>query len=276
VLRISNTQCKNYIGKGAIMKKLGIVAIFIFVAGLLWSAEPNIMNGKIFLPGKEVRVTDGGRDIGSGCFMVYVPTDYNDSRNWPVIFYYHGAGETLSTQRFQTATGSKGFIIVAMEFVPPQYETMTQSQYLIHLKREQRSLEAARLYVSNRLKIDHEMMILAGVSKGGWLVGNMVDLNASPWAAVAIFCAGRQCVIPLSEGSVVRNKNIYIGTGQSDQNLKAAKQAADDYRRRHAIVTLDIYPGLGHAVDPNSPALRKWFIDAAKGSKKLEHISSTR
>jgi dienelactone hydrolase len=231
------------------------------------AVEPNTGESKLFLPGREVRIETDNKDVGGGCFLVYVPTDYNENRKWPLIVYYHGAGEPLSTQRFQTATDSKGFIIAAMEFGDAPEGTVTQGQYMAYIRREQRSVEAAKVYIARHLKMDRDKMLLAGVSRGGWLVTDMADLNASPWTGMAVFCAGRRGIIPQMAGGSVRGKNIYIGTGESDQNLEAAKKAADDYRRRAAKVTFDIYPGLGHAVDPNSPALRKWLNDIAKGQK---------
>jgi predicted esterase len=257
------------------MNKLIRAIIFILVAKSLSAAEPNGVGDKMFLPGQEVRVEAGSGDVGGGRFLVYVPTDYNESRNWPVIFYYHGAGESLSTQRFQIASGSKGFIIVAMEFCDAPEGSITRSQYMAYVRREQKSVEAARVYIARHLKIDRTKMLLVGVSRGGWLVADMADLNASPWTGMAIFCAGRRGIIPPTAGTGVRGKNIYIGTGESDQNLEAAKKAADVYRREGAKVTLDIYPGLGHAVDPNSPTLRKWLSDTAKGQKKSERVSKS-
>jgi poly(3-hydroxybutyrate) depolymerase len=249
------------------MKKLMTTVICLLAAESLWAAEPNSMARKTFWPGKEVRVKAASPDISGGDFLVYVPTDYNEARSWPVIFYYHGAGEELSTQRFQTATGSKGFIIAAMEFGDALEGTITKNRYIAYIRREQRSVTAANLYLFKHLKIDRDKMLLAGVSKGGWLVANMTDLNASPWAGIAIFCAGRQGIISPMAAVGVKGKNIYIGAGETDQNLTAAQKAAEDYKRQGAIVTLDIYPGLGHAVDPNSPMLRKWLDDVKEGKK---------
>jgi predicted peptidase len=245
------------------MGKLIRVVIWILVARSVLAADPNT----VFLPGQEVLVDANSKDAGGG-FMVYVPAEYNETQNWPVIFYYHGAGEQLSTQRFQTATGSKGFIIVAMEFGIAPKGTITQGQYTAYIQRELKSMGAARVYVAKHLKIDRERILLAGVSKGGWLVADMADLNPSPWAGIAIFCAGRHRFM---NPAGVRGKNIYIGTGETDQNLEAAKNAAEDYRRRGAKVVLDIYPGLGHAVDPNSQTLRKWLNDVRKEQRENNH-----
>lgn len=247
-----------------------------YIAGYVWCTllvcaamadDPNCADGA-FVPGRQVRIEAESKDVSGGCFMVYVPSDYEPRQNWPVIFYYRGAGEPLSTERFQTATGSKGYIIAAMEFQDIPKSAVTQSQYLAYLHRELRSIAAVRTHLSKHLKIDSQKLLLAGVSKGGWLVSDLVDLSTSPWAGIAIFCAGRHRIVSSAAPTGISGKPVYIGAGRTDPNLDAAKNAAEQYRRRGAKVTMDIYPELGHAVDPNSPALRQWLNDIGREQKE--------
>jgi hypothetical protein len=61
-------------------------------AGLLFAADrPNKTDEPEFVPGREVRVDVDNKHIGGDHFKVYIPCDYTDEHDWPVIFLYHGA-----------------------------------------------------------------------------------------------------------------------------------------------------------------------------------------
>lgn len=234
------------------------LAVIIWIAAVA-SAAPAEPNTAIpaFEPGKEVRL-NVGKMVGE--ILVYVPSDYNDDCNGPAIFYYHGQGGALSTQRLQTATGGKGFVIVSMEFAPTIAEQMTPAQYSAYLEQEIKNIAFVRHWLQGRLKIDPKMTILAGVSRGGWLVADIFNFRPRLAAAAVIMCAGhhnRRSEDTLS----FAGKYVYIGTGETDQNRTAARKAATYFENRDADVTFEVYSGLGHEINPRSAKLKNWFSD---------------
>ena len=208
-------------------------------------------------PGKEVRL-DAGKTTGE--ILVYVPSDYNDDCNWPVIFYYHGQGGRLSTQWLQTATGGKGFVIVSLEFVSTTSGNWNPIKYRVYIEQEIKNLAYVRHYLQGQLKIDPKMTVLAGLSRGGWLVANIFLIRPQLAAAAVITCAGYSDWLP-ENGSSLAGKYVYIGAGETDQNLKPAKKAKIYFENRRADVMFEIYGGLGHEIDPNAPKMKKWFSD---------------
>lgn len=244
-----------------------LLALCLLAAKQANASEPNVVDCNVFVPGQEVHVEVGDKHICGGGFQVYLPADYDASCPWPVIFYYHGAGEAPSTQRLQKATRSKGFIIVAMEFCDMPPGPVKLEQYIAYIHREQRSIGYVRASLEKCLNIDRNKMLLAGISKGGWLAADIAETNPAPWAGIAVFCAGRHPFLFPIPPMKIRGKDIYIGAGQTDQNLEAAKTAADEYSRAKAKVVLDVYPGLGHTIDPNSAALHQWLSDVTKDLK---------
>lgn len=213
-----------------------------------------------FTPGEEVRVDVKDKNIGGGYFRVYVPIDYNDVHDWPVIFYFHGAGTKPSTKLFRKNTDGKGFIIVGMENVQRIKGQMTRSQYINYLNRELSSVMAVKAYVSKYLKIDEKRLFITGKSMGGWLVSALAERSVKTWAGIAIFCAGRNSIVLRGSKTAMRGKPIYIGTGENDQNRPAAKKAAAYYRRLGAKVTFEVYKNLGHKADAKSKILHDWLL----------------
>jgi len=235
--------------------KLPFVLLILAIASAAL-AEPNAA-APAFEPGKEVRLNIG-KTVGE--ILVYVPSDYNDDCNWPAIFYYHGKGGSLSTGWLQIATGGKGFVIVSMEFAPTTSERMNPTQYRAYVEREIKNLAFTRHFLQGRLKIDPKMTVLAGVSRGGWLVADIFSIRPQLAAAAVITCAGFHNWLP-QEALPLTKKYVYIGAGQTDQNLEPAKKAKRYFENRGADVTFEIYLGLGHSINPNAPKMQKWFLD---------------
>jgi len=231
-----------------------LLILWIATIATIGKAEPNTTI-PAFEPGKEVRLNIG-KTVGE--ILVYVPADYNDDCNWPAVFYYHGKGGVLSTQWLQIATGGKGFVIVSMEFAPTTAEKMEPAQYQAYLEREIKNIAFTRHYLQGRLKIDPKMTILAGVSRGGWLVADIFSIRPRLGAAAAILCAGHHYWLS-EDASSLAGKYAYIGAGETDQNLATAKKAVRYFVNRNADVTFEVYGGLGHEINPNSPKLQNWF-----------------
>ena len=237
------------------MTRLAVI-ILIAAAASAASAGPKTVT-PAFEAGKEVRVNIGKP---AGEILIFVPSDYNDDCNWPVIFYYHGQGGELSTQWLQTATEGKGFIVVSMEFAPTTEEQMKPGQYEAYLERETKNLGAVRHWLQGQLKVDAKKTILAGVSRGGWIVADIFHTRPRLGAAAVIMCAGYHNWLPEDSLSLA-DKYVYVGTGEKDLNLTPAKRTARYFVNRKAEVTFEVYGGLGHEINPNAPKLLKWFSD---------------
>lgn len=221
----------------------------------------------IFVPGKEVRVNTDSEDMGGDHFLVYVPSDYNDDRDWPVIFFYHGASGRPTTELIRQTTAGKGFIIVGMGYTEGGGGQFTKGKYLNYLKRERKNVLNVKRYVSEHLKIDQQRLFIAGFSKGGWHTSAMLECSGKVWAGAVILAAGRgRIVISITTPATrkaIKGKPIYIGAGEKDTNLPSAKKAATYYERVGAKVTFEQYQGLGHDYDPGVGKLRDWLFESA-------------
>jgi poly(3-hydroxybutyrate) depolymerase len=236
------------------------------LAGLLLAGfKSEGINQSLFAPGEEVRVETDNEHIGGGHFLVYVPTDYTDQRDWPAIFYYHGMNGQTKTWPFKQITDGKGFIIVGMEYIQRGGVKRTRRQYVEYLKRERRSVLEVRRYLAEHLRIDEKRIFVTGNSKGGWHTSAMLETSARAWAGAVILAAGRHRVAKVLANKAgreaLRGKPIYIGVGQKDVNRRSAKGATRYYRRLGADVTFEMYKGAGHVFDfTKAKKLYDWLI----------------
>jgi predicted peptidase len=236
------------------------------IAGLLFAADmPERIADANFVPGGEARIEVNSKRVGIDHFMVYVPSDYNDNQDWPVIFFYPGQGGQPTTWPFKQITGGKSFVIIGMGYVPGSESPMTEGQYINYIKRLRKSAFEVKKYVSKRLRIDDKRLFITGCSKGGWYTSSMLESSSKAWAGAVIFAAGRsqnaRLIATDSSRMALRGKPIYIGAGESDINLAAAKKAVIYYEKLGAKVTFEEYEGAGHiCVPPNPKKLYDWLI----------------
>jgi dienelactone hydrolase len=242
------------------MTRLLVIILIATVASTVL-AEPNTVNPS-FAPGKEALLQFDTQAINCKC-IVYVPVDYNDDCNWPVLFFYHGKGAPLSAEQIKIATQGKNFVIVCMEFAPTTAETMNPGQYRLYLQREIKNLAFVRHYLQTWLKIDPKMTVLSGFSRGGGLAADILNFRPLIAAAMVDIGAGYQEWLMKDAPSLV-GKYVYIGAGETDENLLAAKKAIKYFANQGAEVTYEIYLGVGHKFKADSPKLQNWLSDLRK------------
>ena len=140
--------------------RVSMVLCLSAAAALFAADNPEEIVDVNIVPGQEFRADVNSRIVGIDHFMVYVPSDYNDKRNWPVIFFYHGMHGQPMTQPFKEITQGRGFIIVGMGYVPGGEGPMNQGQYVNYIKRLRKSVLKVKRYLSKHLKIDENQFFV--------------------------------------------------------------------------------------------------------------------
>jgi len=221
----------------------------------------------LFEPGKEYHVFTDNEAIGTQRFNVYVPRDYNDDREWPVIFRFKGRGDKYNPiicRGGRSATCDRGAIVIGMGYLKSGRKRMTGVEYRRSIRDEQRSINEATRLVSKHLRIDNKRLFLAGSSAGGWLATNLLELNAKVWAGAMVFVAGRN-----QSADLLTNRQstkafyglpvIFVSSLPGDShggNYPYAVKGAEIYERRGAIVTFQIIKKGEWTIC--SPVLRDW------------------
>jgi predicted peptidase len=253
--------------KHLLLASVASVHLFYFcIAGMLFAADKSKKTGDPrFVPGEEVRIDTDNKYIGGDHFLVYVPSDYTDKQDWPVIFYFHGMNGQPNTWLFRQITNGEGFILIGMEYILRGQSKLTKNEYIDYFRRERRSILEVKRYISKYLKIDEKRLFVTGASKGGWHASAILESSAKAWAGAVILAAGRSrnasvITTPYNKRAL-RGKPIYIGAGEKDGNLASAKKAATYYERLGAEVIFEEYEGAGHAFDHTKPKkLYGWLL----------------
>jgi len=247
--------------------KDALVAVVLMIPALC-AADRDLPD---FAPGRETRVEYAGMKH-KGHYLVYVPKEYDPRRSWPVVFCYHGLNQTPKTWPFKNVLQGKGFIVVGMG-----YHTGGLEGYNFLAKDVENVKEVAST-LSKKLNIHEDQMFIGGFSKGGFMASAIERQTADMWAGLAIMGAGIHGGAP-DRKEAYEKKAVYLGAGEKETNRASAERAAAVYKQLGAGVTLEIYRGLGHAVDAKSKTMREWFwangplkqaktdLDAARDAK---------
>jgi len=184
-------------------------------------------------PGEEFRLRwdPVGRDL-----PVYVPSDYEADRRWPVVFLYHGLNGEPTTGLIRDLTGGKGVLVVGMEYIEPALVRRTAAQQEAYQARERAQLEELLEALPQRVRLDRSRVYLAGISKGGWQVSAFAESAQPRVAGYMILLAGR---LPRARGERpdLSDRAVYVGTGESDEGNVYARMGVQFYARCGAQVT---------------------------------------
>ncbi|MBN2316516.1 MAG: leucine-rich repeat domain-containing protein [Sedimentisphaerales bacterium] len=221
----------------------------------------------LFEPGREYHVVTDNKTIGTRSFNVYVPRDYTDDRDWPVIFRYGGQGDKYSPiicREGRSATCDRGAIVIGMGCIESGRKNVTPIEYRRSVLDELRSITEAKRLVAKYIRIDNNRLFLSGTSAGGWLATKLLELKADEWAGAIVYVAGRH-----PNADLLTNRKstrafyglpVFFGSalpGDSHGgNYQWAVRGTEIYERRGAIVTFQTYQK-GKWLTC-SPLLRDW------------------
>jgi dienelactone hydrolase len=228
-------------------------------------------------PGKEVHVRDS--DVaGRGYYTVYLPSDYDGRRLFPVIFHYHGQFEEPQSTPFRQITGGAGFIIIGMDYQAPEAPKASApdkpkvgAKKILPPKtkppangKDQGELDAEVLrrvaaMLRSDLKIDQKQLFIAGFSQGATEAQMIAARSPELWAGVIVLGAGDAREPAMAKA--LTGKPILIAIGETDQDFAAARLAADAYKKLGADVTFEAFAGRGHEIDVKDGVLKQWLIN---------------
>lgn len=124
-------------------------------------------------------------------YVVFVPHAYDGTREYPVILFLHGSGETKGGKKEPVEVGigpaikkqAKEFAAIV---VIPQSEKRTWRADSDDGKRALRILDE----VMKEYKIDAKRQYLTGLSMGGFGTWSIAAAHPDRWAAIAPICGG--------------------------------------------------------------------------------------
>ena len=218
---------------------------------------------------------------GSGNSMkVYVPANYDSSRKWPLVVFYHGMNGSPTTDCIARHCEGSDFIVAGVTYCEKQAAKMTREQHNAYIERERKNFRSAVLWVKNNLSLDTGRVFLGGISKGGWTTSFVGEREMQNLAGFIILLAGRQ------RGAVPGPQKmdgfpVYIGAGEDDPNVISASHASGFYQHCGAAVCFEEYAGIGHQSPQKAKLLSQWleaygllshpWIESDEIQKRKEH-----
>ncbi len=197
--------------------------------------------------------------VVSADYQLFLPADYESGeKEWPLIFFLHGAGERGDDIEKVTVHGPPKivkdnpdceFIILSPQCPEKQW---WDTETLINLLDE---------IVSN-YSIDENRIYLTGLSMGGYGTWKLASDYPDRFAAIAPICGGGSApVISLR----IAHLPIWVFHGAKDSvvPIRESEQIVEALKKRGANVRFTVYPEAGHdswTETYENPELYDWLL----------------
>jgi predicted peptidase len=208
-------------------------------------------------------------------YVVFVPRDYDGTKEYPIILFLHGAGETKSTK-----TGAK--MPVEVGIGPAIKKREKDFPFIVIIPQA----EAAKSGVVGRwgataadgkraiamldevmkdYKVDSKRQYLTGLSMGGFGTWSNAAAHADRWAAVAPICGGGN----VKDAAKLKDLPIWCFHGADDNVVRASlsRDMIDAIKKAGGEPKYTEYPGVGHNSWDKAYAtdeLYTWFLKHTK------------
>jgi predicted peptidase len=195
-------------------------------------------------------------------YIVFVPKDYDGSKEFPVILFLHGAGETGTDGKRQAEVGLGKAIRKKQEKFPfitvfPQSQKGGWGANSAEGKRAIAILEE----VEKDYKTDKKRVYLTGLSMGGFGTWSQAVAHPKRWAAIAPICGGGD------PNSADKIKDIpcwcFHGDADTSVNVQKSRDMIKALKDAGANPKYDEYPKVGHNSWDRAYAtaeLYEWFL----------------
>jgi predicted peptidase len=204
-------------------------------------------------------------------YVVFVPKDYDGTKEYPVILFLHGAGETKNPNakkegKMPVEVGigpaikkrEKDFSFIV---VIPRAEGFGWGADTANAKRALAMLDE----VQKEYKTDPKRVYLTGLSMGGMGTWSLAVAHPDKWAAVVPIC-GRG---DPSKAEKIKDLPVWAFHGDADTsvNVSGSRDMIAAIKKAGGSPKYDEYPGVGHNSWDKAYAtdeLYKWLLEQKK------------
>jgi predicted peptidase len=205
-------------------------------------------------------------------YVVFVPHDYDGKKEYPIILFLHGAGETKGGKKMPVEVGigpaikkrEKDFPFIV---VIPQAEAAKSKvggRWYADAQDGKRAL-AMLDEVMKEYKVDAKRQYLTGLSMGGFGTWHIAFRHADRWAAVAPICGGGDP----KAAEKLKDLPIWCFHGADDTVVRPdlSRTMIDAIKKAGGEPKYTEYPGVGHnSWDKayGTDELYTWFLKHSK------------
>jgi predicted esterase len=195
-------------------------------------------------------------------FYVYLPSDYKDSRRWPLVITLHGTnpwdGRTRQILEWRDTAETHGLIVIAPQLRSSQgpMPTVPSAGFADRdlLDRDEEAILAILKQACRDYAVDPNCILLTGFSSGGYSMMHMALRHPRMWQMVIArdcnFAMGTLKDMPITDE--VRTRPLYIFWGKDDAVIRDQSWEAYRYLRENRCFQVDkkVLPG-GHLRRPD-------------------------
>jgi predicted peptidase len=200
-------------------------------------------------------------------YVVFVPHDYDGKKEYPVILFLHGSGETKggSKQPVEVGIGTAikkqektfGFITVI-----PQSEKRTWKADSDDGRRALAMLDAT----IKEYKVDPKRQYLTGLSMGGYGTWSIAAAYPDRWAAIVPVCGGGNP----KDAAKIKDIPAWVFHGDADKAVpvQRSRDMVEALKAAGGTPKYTEYPGVGHNSWDKAYAEKELFPWLAEQKKK--------
>lgn len=184
-------------------------------------------------------------DKGETKYVLFVPHDYKGDKEYPVILFLHGSGETGSDGEKQAKVGlgpaikkrEKSFPFIV---VLPQSHERSWRAGSNDAKRALAILDA----VEKEYKVNGKRVYLTGLSMGGMGTWSLALAHPDKWAAIVPIC-GRG---DTKQAAKIKDVPCWCFHGDADKavNVEGSRKMIAALKEAGGQPKYTEYPGVGH------------------------------
>lgn len=201
-------------------------------------------------------------------YLLYLPADYDQDKEkqWPMIFFLHGAGERGEDLDKVTVHGPPKLVKNGPNFpfivLSPQ---CPEGRFWDNL-----TLITLLDDVVSKYRIDPNRIYLTGLSMGGYGTWSLATQYPERFAAIAPICGGGPLILSLL--NIPNTLPIWVFHGAKDSvvPISESQRMVDILKAKGLDVKFTVYPDADHdswTKTYDNPELYQWFLSHKRGQK---------
>jgi predicted peptidase len=203
---------------------------------------------------------------GDSKYVVFVPHGYKGDKEFPLIFFQHGAGERGDDGQLPVMQGiaNGGIKFKSNEKTFPFFVIFPQCKVKSNWKAGGSDANRALAIleeIQKAYKIDDKRLYLTGLSMGGFGTWSLAAAHPNKWAAIAPIC-GRG---DLKDADKIKHIPCWCFHGDQDKavNVKLSREMIDAFKKAGGNPRYTELPFVGHNSWDSAyvtPELYQWFL----------------
>jgi predicted peptidase len=190
-------------------------------------------------------------------YLIYLPPDYGQKNNWPLLLFLHGAGERGSDLDLVKKHGPPKLIDRGNAFpfivVSPQCPKGRAWQPM--------ELTALLDDVIAKYKVDQDRICVTGLSMGGFGTWALAAYSPNRFAAIVPICGGGE---PFWAKRLA-HLPVWVFHGAKDPGvpLRRSQEMVDALKKAGGNVKFTVYPEAGHdawTATYDNPKVYEWLL----------------